>query len=67
MFVFDGTLKIKKANLLTSSLAQKVSPNYLSQVLSGPNVSEGTNAMVLPKRELLFEHVQDFLDHKYVY
>ena len=32
----------------------RVSPNYLSQTLSGPNVSEDTNVMLLPKRELFF-------------
>ena len=32
----------------------KVSPNYLSQTLSSPNVSEDTNIKLLTKREFLF-------------
>ena len=39
---------------LPSCTIQKVSPNYLSHALSGPNVSEDTNVMLLLKRELFF-------------
>ena len=35
-------------------MVQEVSSNYLSQTFSSPNVSEDTNVMLLPKRELFF-------------
>ena len=54
LFAFDGTFKIEKSNTLTEPLVRKVSPNYFSQNLKGPNVSEDTNVTLLPKRKLFF-------------
>ena len=47
-------LSTGSSNPLTYSLVRNVSPNYLSQTLSGPNVSEDTNVTLLPKRKLFF-------------
>ena len=60
LIVFDGTFKTKKCNLLTYPLVRKVLSNYLSQTLSGTNVSEDTNVTPLPKKELFFERVQKY-------
>ena len=54
LIVFNGTFKIEKSNLLKQPLVWKVSPNYVSQTLSSPNVSEDINVTLLPKREVFF-------------
>ena len=60
LFVFNGTFKIEKSNLLTyNHLYGRYHPtSELSQTLSGPNVSEDTKGTFFEHVLLVIIHTQ---------